>query len=175
MPSDVISVVGPHGSGTTEVACALATTLAPVHVVDRDEPSVSLRLNVPASGVDGITITSGFPIDTPPQTLVDSGSRGPLPHGRCVLVVAHTPVSLVRAAKLIIDWTGPVPDLVVNMTRHDRHAADLAMASLGLEPQLLLPYDPDVAEAAAQGEEPPRWFMRQVAALLNPTGGAPSR
>lgn len=169
--SELISVVGPHGSGATEVTCAMAGFMAPIHVIDRDEPSVSLRLAASSSTTGGVTITTTFPIETPARTLVDCGTRGPLPDGRCVLVVAHTAVSVVRAAKLIADWTGPIPELVMNMTRDDGHASKIAMGALGLEPRLLIPYDPAVAAAAACGDAPPDWFIRHIAKIIPPASG----
>lgn len=165
-PSELVSVVGPTGSGVTEIACALSTLLAPVHFVDRDEPAAALRLAVPPHGTAAVSISSDFPVQPEKRILVDCGYHGPLPDGRCLLVVAHTPLSFVRAARLIAAWTGPVPDLVVNMTRDERHACDLAMATVGLEPRILLPYDPVVAERAAWSEAPPSWFRAELEQLL---------
>lgn len=165
---DLISIVGPSGAGVTEISCALAELWAPVHLVDQDDPAATLRLSPDSRRAESVTISPDFPIEPHERTIVDRGGRGPLPDGRCVLVVAHTPLSFVRAAKLIAQWTGPVPDLVVNMVRDDVHARSLAVANVGLEPLLLLPYDPEVAARAARGESCPDWFTDRLASLLEP-------
>lgn len=165
-PTSLVSVAGPRGSGVTEIACSLARSLAPAHLIDRDEPAASLRLQTDRTPVRGVTVTPAFPVQPPELAIMDCGGEQPPPTGSCVLVVAHTPVSLVRAVKQILEWTGPVPDLVINMTRDEADATDMAVRSLGLEPRLLLPYDPEVARAAACGEDPPVWFSQRVASLV---------
>lgn len=166
----LVSVVGPSGSGVTEVACAVATALAPVHLVDRDPPSVALRLNrSPADQESGdVSVSAHYPLPATRQVVVDCGTRPPVTLGRCLLVVAQTPSSYVRAARLIAEWSGPVPELVVNMVRDRRHATDFSMATLGLSPRQLLEYDPTVADAAARAHPPPGWFIAAVREVATP-------
>ncbi len=165
----LISVVGASGSGVTEIACAVASAMAPSHVVDRDPPSVALRLvlDLDRPGRGPITVSSEFPLDRPAVTVLDGGNRSPPPEGRCLLVVAQTPVSFVRAARLIVAWSGPVPDLIVNMVRDPQHAEEFALTTLGLEPRLLLEYDPAIAEHAVRGATPPSWFSDRIGELVS--------
>lgn len=166
-PTDVLAVTGPSGSGVTEVACALARLSPAVHVVDRDPPFAALRLGVvPGEPRGSMTVSGEFRLDRPELTIVDSGDQPPPLHGRTVFVVADTPVSFVRAARLVAAWTSEVPDLVLNKVRDHARAIEFAMATIGLEPRLLLEYHPEVAENAARGLPPPRRFTEPLADLL---------
>jgi MinD superfamily P-loop ATPase len=106
--------------------------------------------------------------------VADAGARpggDPLVKGadRVVLVADASPIGLVRAARLVAEWAGPQPSLVLNRVRPSQ-ADELVSAArrwLGLEPAALVPYREAVA-AAARAARPPARALRRALRRLEP-------
>ena len=83
---------------------------------------------------------------------------------RVVLVVSGTPTGIVRLARAVEGWTGPQPDLVLNMVpagrRHDVVLA--ARRWSGLDPVAVVPVSRRVMHAGASGADPHRTLRRRL-------------
>jgi hypothetical protein len=89
-----------------------------------------------------------------------------------VLVCIPSPTGLVRTARLVEGWSGPIPWLVVNRVG-DPGAATLAVRRfIGLEPAVLLEDDATVGHP---GSAPSTWMVEALrplhAAITEPAGG----
>lgn len=164
----VIEVTGPRGApGRSEVAFALVHAAArrgPSVLVelDTDAPSLGIRAGLPpgtrrmhpTDGPSLLPIPIGRGRSPLAGALVESvaGAHrvtvldgGPASEwhlrtdvDRVVVVGEATPCGLVRLAALFAEWTGPVPDLVVN--RHvPGQDLDRVRAATGLEPAAVIP------------------------------------
>lgn len=87
---------------------------------------------------------------------------------RSVLVCDASPVGIVRAAALTTHWTTEPPAVILNRTGPDQ--ADIVRAtrySLGLEPQVLVPYLAIIRDASVRAQRPPSQFVGQLQPLAN--------
>jgi hypothetical protein len=86
---------------------------------------------------------------------------------RAVLVTGTTPVSIVRLARLVEEWVGPQPALVVNGVDSRRRLEVLGAIRRwsGLEPAVVIPHRRRLATAAAAGREPAPSLRRRLAPL----------
>ena len=92
--------------------------------------------------------------------IVDGGPALPedlgLGAGRTVLVVQPSPNGLIRAGRMIADWTGHAPLVVANRVPATNVETSLRLvrAATGLEPAAVIPVlEPDVAESGAPATE----------------------
>lgn len=127
-----------------------------------------MRPGEPALRSDAVAdVAAGLAVDS--TVIVDAG-RWPASRrlvaeaDRAVLVVGGTPTSIVRLARLVEEWTGPQPHLVVNRVSPTRHLELIAAVRRwsGLEPTVVIPPSRRLATAAAIGAEPPRSFRRRL-------------
>lgn len=84
-----------------------------------------------------------------------------------ILVVDGSALGIVRAARLVEDWMGPAPALVLNRVdaAHREHTVAAARRWTGLEPSIVLPDRRAVRRAACSARAPERRFARSVARL----------
>ncbi len=92
--------------------------------------------------------------------VVDGGPVHPehvsLGAGRTLLVVQPSPNGLIRAGRMIADWTGAAPLVVANRVPASNAETSLRMvrAATGLEPAAVIPvFESDVAESGAPATE----------------------
>ncbi|MDH3307791.1 MAG: hypothetical protein OEO77_09775 [Acidimicrobiia bacterium] len=83
-----------------------------------------------------------------------------------ILVCDATPTGLVRAAGVVIHWTGAQPSLVLNrMVGDPQETLMAARRATGLEPSLQIPYDEDIRLSAARCQIPPASTWRWMSGL----------
>ena len=84
-----------------------------------------------------------------------------------ILVVDGSALGIVRAARLVEDWMGPAPALVLNRVDASTraHTVEAARRWTGLEPSIVLPDRRSVRRAACSARAPERRFARTVARL----------
>lgn len=84
-----------------------------------------------------------------------------------ILVCDASPIGLVRAAGLARWWTAPPPAVLLNRTPTDPDdMVRTARHALGLEPQVLVPYQPAIRQASVRAEPPPEVLLEQLAPLV---------
>lgn len=167
----VVSIVGPPGSGVTEIACAMATSLAPCRLVDRQPPAADLRL-AGRREARPVEVADSFPIQASKDPIVvDCGARSDSAAGSCFFVVADSPAGFVRANHLVEAWSGPVPTVILNMVHDPERARASVRRAVGLEPGLLIPYDQTIHRAAAESDPAPDWLIAKVRSLLTGADG----
>jgi Mrp family chromosome partitioning ATPase len=81
-----------------------------------------------------------------------------------VVVTGSSPVSIVRLARLVQEWVGPRPDLVVNGVPIGRRADVLSAVRRwsGMEPAAVIPRRRRLTMTAASGGEPDRSLRRRL-------------
>ncbi len=89
-----------------------------------------------------------------------------------VLVCRPSPIGLMRTARLVDAWSGPIPWLVLNQVEDREAATNAARRFVGLEPAVVLDADPTVG---LPGAGPSSWMVEALrplhAALTEPDGG----
>lgn len=165
---NTLSVAGASGSGVTEISCAMALLRPDTELVDRRPDEAALRLAVPLEGSpERIKVVGELRLGARSTVVIAAGDDLDLVVGeRPILVVADTPGGYLRAASLAEAWRGPMPAVVTNQVTDEVRAAHLTRAAVGLEPDLLLPYDPAIRAAAIEGRPPPDWFTESLAPMI---------
>lgn len=84
-----------------------------------------------------------------------------------ILVVEGSALGIVRAARLIEEWIGPAPALVVNRVdpSQEERVLEAARRWTGLEPAIVLPDRRAVRRAACSARAPERRFARSIGRL----------
>ncbi|HSG78591.1 MAG TPA: hypothetical protein VLD62_03350, partial [Acidimicrobiia bacterium] len=99
------------------------------------------------------------------RVVVDTGfDPEPPPADDVVLVAEGTPLGIVRASRLVADWSGPTPTLVLNRVPREE-AGDVVLAArrwTGLEPVAVILEDPRIRERARRADLPSRTLARVV-------------
>lgn len=163
----IVSVVGASGSGVTEVACALATILREARLIHPNSDEASLRLGFRHGHSSAtIEVDDCLPAAAGRPVVIAAGHRLDLISGRPILMVADTPTGYVRASSLITKWGAEIPTVVCNLVLDRARAIRMTTMAIGLEPDLVLPYDPAIRAASIRGDAPPDWFIRSVGTLL---------
>lgn len=87
-----------------------------------------------------------------------------------VLVTEAGAAGLVRTARLVAEWAGPPPALVLNRAhgRFARNVVDAARTWTGLEPAAVVPERPAIRAAARAARPPDRALLRALAPLRVP-------
>jgi MinD-like ATPase involved in chromosome partitioning or flagellar assembly len=106
------------------------------------------------------------------QVVIDCGTWPSARHlvreaDRAIVVVPGTPIGVVRLARLVEDWDGPQPALVLNSVLPGRQS-DLVGAARrwsGLEPDAVIPPMRKVAAAAASGAPPAPSLRKRLLVL----------
>lgn len=86
-----------------------------------------------------------------------------------VLVSDASAVGLVRAARMVADWAGPPPALVIN--RASGATTQIIRAArkwTGLEPAAIIKQQARIREAARKADPPDRYLSKQLASLAIP-------
>jgi MinD-like ATPase involved in chromosome partitioning or flagellar assembly len=106
------------------------------------------------------------------EVVVDIGSsprmRDLLDHASdVILVVEGSAVGIVRGARLVSDWVGPAPSLILNRVDPSsaRGVVDAARQWIGLDPAAVIADRRAVRRAASRSMAPDRRFARTVGAL----------
>ncbi len=126
--------------------------------------SLTVRVIEMARQEFGAVIIDGGPVC--PETL---GHDPGVP----VLVVDPTPAGLVRARRMVADWSGPTPVVVANRVPDDRcDSVRMVRAATGLEPAAVIP----VVRVPRCGDPPPQAMIYELADLAREVfGAAPTR
>lgn len=88
-----------------------------------------------------------------------------------VLALDGSAVGVVRGARLVADWAGPPPALILNrVAPSDRsQVVDAAKKWTGLEPAAVLPTRPRIRSAALEAKPPDRKLRRMLAVIEVPS------
>lgn len=88
-----------------------------------------------------------------------------------VFVVDGSPIGIVRASRIVDEWSGPAPRIVLNKV-HPLRIGDAVMAVRrwsGLEPSAVIPMRRGIREAASCGGAPHRSMLKAADSLLKAT------
>ena len=127
------------------------------------------------SAVDDLLVAgrSGFEMIVADRGPVEGNDPVLVAADSAVLVCRPSPTGLVRAARLVAEWGGPIPWLVVNRVEDRRAATMAARRFIGLEPAVLLQEDAGIGGTAGEGPSP--WMIESLrplhAGLVESSGG----
>jgi len=128
--------------------------------------SQGVRPDSAADVVDELAQAGTVVVDTGPWT-----DESPIVRSAdlVIFVVEASPVGIVRASRIVDDWLGPPPTLVLNKVQ--RHRMGDTVSALrkwsGLEPQAVVPLRMAIRSAATGGCAPHRSLLRAVHHLID--------
>lgn len=118
--------------------------------------------------------------ESTPWVVVDLGPHLPgpinLPVNDVIAVCDASPTGLVRAAEMIMQWSGPPPFLALNRVGTPRRDVVVAARrATGLDPVVTIPYQPEVRMVGVSAQGPTDRFGSSLRPLINLLAGTPTQ
>jgi MinD-like ATPase involved in chromosome partitioning or flagellar assembly len=143
----------------------LTQTVGRLRVVPGAHRPTGIRPEAAGDVVDTLALAGRVVVDVGPWPDSSSMIRST---DQVVFVVEATPIGIVRAARIVDEWDGPPPNIVLNKV-HPLRVDDAVVAVRrwsGLEPMAAILFRRGIRTAAASGGPPHRSILKAVDPLL---------